>query len=152
MADAVQKAVIDSNLQKVLEQFAQAKLEAAQQRASGEAVRWFRPPLTEWNGALQTAADLIGLHRAFQTDEAEAQLISAFDPKAPGNVGDGVVLPLQIDYMMQAERAYRARTTQGFPRAVAHVLGRERGHGQATSVFLGQALTYFLTLLKQGAG
>lgn len=148
-----QKAIIDPNLQKVIDRFASLKNEANQQRTTNDAVPWFRPLVgDEWEGALQTEDDLIAIHKAFQTDEAEDKLIEAFTPGDPGNVGDGVVLPLQIDYMMQAERAYRARTTQGFPRAVAHVASREKGHGQPNGVFLGQALKYFTTLLKQGAG
>lgn len=150
---ATQKAVIDPNLQKVIEALAQLKEQAYEQRTQNDAVPWLRPPVgDEWNGALQTDDDVIAIHKAFQTDEAEAKLIEAYTPGSPGNVGDGVVLPLQIDYMMQAERAYRARTTQSFPRAVAHVAAREKGHGQSNGVLLGQALKYFTTLLKQGAG
>ena len=68
-----------------------------------------------------------------------------------GNSSDGIVLPLQIDYMAQAERAYRSRATHTFPRTLAHLSTREKGHGQQTGVFLGQALDYFVLLLKQGA-
>lgn len=147
-----QKAVIDANLQKVIEHFAQLKSDAYTQRKNNDAVPWFRPETNlDWTGSLQTEADLTAIHQAFQTDEAEAKLIETYKPGDSGNVGDGVVLPLQIDYMMQAERAYRARTTQSFPRAVAHVAGRERGHGQPDGALLGQALKYFTTLLKQGA-
>jgi len=177
----LQKAVIDKNLQKVIEHFAKLKEEAYLQRTISDAVPWFRPEVSteeategshsaentadvkadqgkpsddstpKWEGALQTEKDLIAIHKAFQTDEAEKQLIAAYTPGNAGNVGDNVVLPLQIDYMMQAERAYRARVSQSFPRAVAHVASRERGHGQPNGAFLGQALKYFTTLLKQGA-
>jgi hypothetical protein len=148
----LQKAVIDKNLQKVIEHFAKLKGEAYSQRTVSDAVPWFRPAVgDEWEGALQTEEDMIAIHKAFQTDEAEEKLIEAYTPGNAGNVGDGVVLPLQIDYMMQAERAYRARVSQSFPRAVAHVASRERGHGQPNGVFLGQALKYFTTLLKQGS-
>lgn len=148
-----QKATIDPNLQKVLENFASLKQNAGDLRAANDAVPWFRPPIEgDWTGELQTEDDLVAIGKAFQTDEAESKLIEAFTPGSPGIVGDGVVLPLQIDYMRQAERAYRARTTQSFPRAVSHVIGREKGHGQPGGVFLGQALKYFTTLLKQGAG
>lgn len=148
----LQKAVIDKNLQKVIEHFAKLKAEAYMQRIVSDAVPWFRPKVgSDWKGYLQTTQDLIAIHKAFQTDEAEEKLIQAYTPGNAGNVGDGVVLPLQIDYMMQAERAYRARVSQSFPRAVAHVASRERGHGQPNGAFLGQALKYFTTLLKQGA-
>jgi hypothetical protein len=110
-----------------------------------------RPPLAEWNGSLQTLTDLINIHKAFNTDEAESRLKDAFNPGSPGNSGDGIVLPLQIDYMAQAERAYRARTTQSFPRMLAHLSTREKGHGQANGVFLGQALRYFTSLINQSS-
>jgi hypothetical protein len=148
-----QQAIVDPNLQAVLEHFAKAKVKAADDRKLSQPVAWLRPPETaSWNGGLLVDSDVVNIHQAFQTDEAENALISAFSPQEPGNTGDGVVLPLQIDYMMQAERAYRARTVQSFPRAVAHTIGRETGHGQANGVFLGQALRYFTTLIKQGAG
>jgi hypothetical protein len=104
-----------------------------------------------WEGGLQTEEDLIKIHTAFETDIAEGKLIEAFNPDDSGNSSDGIVLPLQIDYMAQAERAYRSRATHTFPRTLAHLSTREKGHGQQTGVFLGQALDYFVLLLKQGA-
>jgi hypothetical protein len=104
-----------------------------------------------WEGGLQTEQNLIDIHTAFETDTAEGKLIEAFNPNDSGNSSDGIVLPLQIDYMAQAERAYRSRATHTFPRTLAHLSTREKGHGQQTGVFLGQALDYFVLLLKQGA-
>lgn len=152
--EATPKATIDPNLEAVLTHFARSKEDAYTSRTENHtAVKWLRPVVgEEWSGELQTEEDLIAIHKAFQTDEAESKLIEAFTAETPGVTGDGVVLPLQIDYMMQAERAYRARTTQSFPRAVAHVSCREKGHGQADGVFLGQAIKYFTTLISQGSG
>lgn len=153
MVQASQKGLIDSNLQKALQHFAQEKKQAYDQRiANGEPVPWFRAPLGEWDGDLQTEAGLKAIHKSYNTDDAEAALIVAYNPGAPGNTSDGILLSLQIDYMAQAERAFRARTTQSFPRALAHVAAREKGHGEQKGVFLGQALDYFILLLKQGAG
>jgi hypothetical protein len=104
-----------------------------------------------WEGSLQTEADLIAIHTAFETQIAEERLMSTYDVSDPGNSSDGILLPLQIDYMAQAERAYRSRATHTFPRTLAHVASREKGHSQPTGVFLGQALDYFILLLKQGA-
>ena len=104
-----------------------------------------------WEGGLQTEANLIEIHSAFETNIAEEKLIEAFNPKDSGNSSDGIVLPLQIDYLAQAERAYRSRATHTFPRNLTHLSTREKGHGQPTGVFLGQALDYFILLLKQGA-
>lgn len=109
------------------------------------------PSKLSWEGGLQTEEDLIKIHTAFETDTVEGKLIEAFNPENSGNSSDGIVLPLQIDYMAQAERAYRSRATHTFPRTLAHLSTREKGHGQQTGVFLGQALDYFVLLLKQGA-
>jgi hypothetical protein len=109
------------------------------------------PSKLSWEGGLQTEEDLIKIHTAFETDIVEGKLIEAFNPDDSGNSSDGIVLPLQIDYMAQAERAYRSRATHTFPRTLAHLSTREKGHGQQTGVFLGQALDYFVLLLKQGA-
>ena len=148
-----QKGLIDSNLQQVIQHFAQEKLQSFDARiANGQPVPWFRAPLGEWDGDLQTEAGLKAIHKSYNTEDAEAALIEAYVPGDPGNTSDGIFLSLQIDYMAQAERAFRARTTQSFPRTLAHVAAREKGHGQPTGVFLGQALNYFILLLKQGAG
>jgi hypothetical protein len=153
MVQATQKAIIDPNLQQVVQHFANEKQQAYDARiANGQPIPWFRAPLGEWDGDLQTEGGLKLIHKSYNTDEAEAKLILAYDPGAPGNTGDGVLLSLQIDYMAQAERAFRARTSQSFPRTLAHVAAREKGHGEKTGVFLGQALNYFILLLKQGAG
>lgn len=153
MPQAEQKGLIDSNLQQVLQHFAEEKKKTYDYRKNNsEPVPWFRAPLGQWNGDLQTESGLTGIHRSYNTTEAENALISAYAPDAPGNTADGILLSLQIDYMAQAERAFRARTTQSFPRAVAHTASREKGHGGTKGVFLGQALEYFTLLLKQGAG
>jgi len=109
------------------------------------------PAKLTWEGFLLQKEDLIHIHSAFATDEAEKKLIEAYTVNDAGNSSDGIVLSLQIDYLAQAERAYRARATQNFPRMLTHLASREKGHGQPTGVFLGQALDYFILLLKQGA-
>ena len=146
-----QKGLVDPNLEAVLHHFADEKKKSADSRPTNTAVPWFRPPLTNWDGDLRTEADMIALHQAFNTDEAETALIATYKPQDPGNSADAIVLSIQIDYAAQAERAYRARTGQSFPRMVAHLTAREYGHGQAHGVFLGQALDYFVNLLAQGA-
>jgi hypothetical protein len=146
-----QKGLIDPHLEAVLRKFTKAKKESYPKRTTNDAVPWFRPPLEGWDGDLQTEEGLITIHDAFNTDKAETALIEAYQSKSPGNVSDGIVLSLQIDYAAQAERAFRARTTQTFPRALAHLSTREKGHGQDTGAFTGQALNYFTALIKQGA-
>jgi len=152
MSSAEQKADLDPNVGAFLQRMADLKLQACASRTAGGAVPWLRPDTEDWSGGLQTAKELVAIHQPFNTDAAEEQLKSAADVQSPGNVGDGVVLPLQIDYMAQAERAYRARVTQTFPRSVAHTIGRDKGHGQPNGVFLWQVKEYFLYLLRQAQG
>ena len=147
-----QLGIIDPNLEAVLKHFADEKKKSADSRPTNTAVPWFRPPLTNWDGDLRTEAGMIALHQAFNTAAAESALIAAYTPKTAGNSADGIVLSIQIDYAAQAERAYRARTGQTFPRMIAHLTGREFGHGSLTGAFLGQARDYFANLLQQGAG
>jgi hypothetical protein len=146
-----QKALIDPNLDAMLRHFSEIKTEASEKRTTSEAIPWFRPKLGDWDGDLQSTQSMIALHKAFNTDEAENALIEAYKPESPGNSSDGIVLSVQIDYAAQAERAYRARIGQPFPRMLAHQVARDKGHGQANGAFLGQALNYFTQILKRGA-
>jgi hypothetical protein len=149
-----QKALVDPNLEALLRHLAKAKKQAFQKRTNNKATPWLRPPLklsSEWDGDLQTEAALIAIHASFNTDVAEAALTAAFTPGDPGNSSDGIVLSLQIDYAAQAERAFRARNTQTFPRALAHYSSREKGHGQDDGALLGMALEYFTQIIKQGS-
>jgi hypothetical protein len=146
-----QKGLVDPNLDALIRHIANIKKEAFEKRTNNEAVPWSRPPLEEWDGDLQTEGALIDMHKAFNTDKAEEALIEAFTPGDAGNSSDGIVLSLQIDYAAQAERAFRARNTQTFPRALAHYSTREKGHGQDNGALIGQALDYFTHIIKQGS-
>jgi hypothetical protein len=147
-----QKGIVDNNLRNLLLHLSERKQLAGENRAKGSQVAWMRPPLgPRWDGDLSTQAGLIALHSAFNTDQAEEALISAHDPDNPGNTGDDIALPLQIDYAAQAERAYRARATMSFPRMLAHVAGRERGHGAPNGVLAAGLLRYVDDILLQAA-
>lgn len=146
-----QKALIDPQLDLVVRDLKDQKEQTYRNRTNNDAVPWLRPPSSEWLGDLQTEEALKAIARAFNTDEAEGALIDAFNPKDPGNSADGIVLTLQIDYMAQMERAFRARHSQNFHRALAHFSTREKGHGQDTGALVGQALEYFNHIIKQGS-
>ena len=148
-----QKALVDPNLDALIRHLSGQKTQAAESRCCNKAIPWLRPKLddSDWDGSLQTEAALIAVHSAFNTDKAEQALVDAFKPSDPGNSSDGIVLSLQIDYAAQAERAFRSRTTHTFPRAVAHVSAREKGHGQPSGALVGQALDYFTSIIKQGS-
>jgi hypothetical protein len=143
-----QKAIIDSNLEQLIIALKTQKKTSSTQRATNDSVQWLRPPVGEkWDGDLQKFPEM---HKPFATDEAEKALSEAYDPQSPGNASDSVVLPLQIDYAAQMERAFRARHAQSFPRAVAHLSAREKGHGTDVGALAGNSLNYFLLLISQG--
>lgn len=139
------KALLDANLQAVVESIQASKTKAADNRSAGRAVPWLRPPLTDWNGDLTKWPEI---RSAFQTDEAEEALIQAYTPENSGLSSDTGPLTLQIDYAVQMERAYRARTTQSFPRAMAHLAARETGQGKASGP-LGAVMNYFNLMIRQ---
>jgi hypothetical protein len=148
-----QKALVDPNLDSLIRHLSQQKVQSSVSRANNRGVPWMRPKLddSDWDGSLQTEGALIDIHDAFNTDKAEEALIEAFDASDPGNSSDGIVLSLQIDYAAQAERAFRARTTQSFTRSLAHTSARDKGHGQQSGALVGQALDYFTHIIKQGS-
>lgn len=142
------KAVLDVNLEKAINDLKDKKKKAATDRVNGKAVAWIRPPIgDEWDGDL---TKWVELHKPFNTDEAEEALIKAYDPTDPGNAADSVALMLQIDYAAQMERAFRARVTQTFPRCVAHLAGREKGHGTDVGAIAGSTINYFNLIIEQG--
>lgn len=146
-----QAAILDANLDALISHFKQLNEQAYGKRTNNEGVEWFRPEIGEWDGDLQTEEGLKGIHKAFNTDEAEEALIEAFKPES-GNSSDGIALSLQIDYAAQAERAYRARVSQTFPRSLAHYSAREKGHGQDKGALKGALIEYINLIISQGAG
>lgn len=151
-------ASVDENLQNVLTVFAQHQQISAEERQTNGPIPWLRPPTTEWSGDLQTENALVEIHNAFNTDQAEEALkenfnVSKASESAPfvGNNGTSVLCCLQIDYMAQAERAYRARVSNSFIRSLAHVTAREQGHGKSDGVFTGQVIGYFSDLVNQSS-
>lgn len=146
-----QQAVVDKNLEALLTALVQANATLAAAHKAGQAAPVMRPPTSQWQGGLTSETDLKTLATAFNTDEAQEAMIKAFTPATVGNTADGIALSLQIDYAAQAERAFRARHTQPFPRMIAHAAGRETGHGGSNSVFLNQVLRYVTSIITQGA-
>lgn len=146
-----QQAVIDKNLEAVLGNLVQLNAQAAAAHSQGQAPPIMRPPTTDWSGELTSTEAVKAISKAFNTDQAQEALIKTFTPATVGNTGDGIALSLQIDYAAQAERAFRARHTQSFSRSVAHVVGREVGHGSSNSVFNNQVIRYITSIISQSA-
>ena len=129
---------------------AELKKQAAQARRQNKPVKWLRPNLNGLNVDVTTQEGLKNIRVLFNSDKAEEALIKASTVGNIGNSSDLIVLPSQIDYMQQLERAFRARF-QTFPRAVAHLAGRELGHGSDNGVIAGLPIRYFTELIAQGA-
>jgi len=145
-----QQSLIDPNLSKVLVRLAQLKKQAATARRQNKPVKWLRPEIGSIDVDVTTQEGLKNIHKLFNSDKAEDALIKAATAGSIGNSSDLIVLPSQIDYMQQLERAYRARF-QTFPRAVAHLAGRELGHGSDNGVIAGLPIRYFTELIAQGS-
>lgn len=146
-----QKGQLDSHLQAVLERIREQKEQQAIARSRGEQVKDTRPKAADWNGDLATTTGLIDMHKAFNTDQAEKELIEAHKVEDPGNTGDDIALTLQIDYAAQMERAYRAKSAMPFPRMLSHVAGREAGHGDAVGVIAFGLTEYAQRIVLQTA-
>lgn len=144
-----QKGLIDQNLQALLLHLRDLKEANAEARSRGGQVTHLRPTVEHWDGDLASKTGWINLHKAFNTDMAETALIDAHTADDPGNSGDDIALTLQLDYAAQMERAYRARATMPFPRMLAHVTGRERGHANQRGVLAYGLLRYVDSILKQ---
>lgn len=146
-----QHGIIDDNLRNVLLHLRQLKADNAEARSRSEQVANLRPDTSVWSGDLASQQGFIEIHKAFNTDKAEEALIRTHDATNPGNAGDDIALPLQIDYAAQMERAYRARTTMPFPRMLAHVTARERGHGMPRGILAFGLLRYAESVLQRAA-
>jgi len=146
-----QHGIIDDNLRNILLHLRKLKEENAEARCRGKQVVNLRPDTTEWSGDLASRAGFVAVHKAFNVDKAEEALIRAHNVEDPGNAGDDIALPLQIDYAAQMERAYRARATMPFPRMLAHVAGRERGHGLPRGILAFGLLRYAESVLQRAA-
>lgn len=144
--------LVDPKLEELLRLLQTSSVWDSELLKKAEAAPWTRPALNEkFKGELRTALDMLNIHDAFYLEKVEEAFIKAFSKENPGNTGDAT-LPLQIEYATMMERAYRARHTQNFPRQVAHVVSRKKGHGaDTTGVFTGQILGYFQRLVQQSA-
>ncbi len=145
MADPSSSAQVSPLFEARLRELSQhAAAELAARREAGR-VRWCRP--AGWSGDL---TDWEGLHVPFARDESnQTYLASVKKPPEPGTSGDIVASTTMIDYLAGMERAMRARAFLRGPRAMAHMLGRKRGHGSPQGVFLQNGLEYVRGLLTQ---
>lgn len=141
-------ADVDPNFQRQVTQLKDTAAQEWSQANQAGQVRWMRPILGGYGGDLW---DWEGMKEPFQREQANQWYLDATsDPLKPGRVGDAMITTTQIDYLAAMERAYRARHTMSFPRAVAQHTGRRRfGHAVDKGVFLRGVLEYVRDLIKQ---
>lgn len=139
------KVNMEPNFEKRLrdiQDHAQKEFEA---RPKGDQVKWFRPE--NFNGDL-TDYQLLG--EGFERKQANQEAVDAVkDPNSPGVSGDTVAAVTMIETLAVMERSWRARHTMRRTRAVAHLAGRKKGHGDQTGPILQGNTEYLRRLLAQ---
>ena len=138
------KANMDPRFETILREFMQKSKEEYQKRSSVQQQKWFRPD--DWNGDI---FDVEGMSAPFDRSAANSDYLAAVsDPSNPGTTGDIVATTTMIDYLAAIERAFRARFMRR-PRAMAHMLGRKKGHGTQRGPFIQCGVEYIRSVLKQ---
>lgn len=147
MAEPTSKASIDANFSSRLYDLKEQAAAEAVARAEGQQVKWARPQL--WNADL---FDFEEMSTPFDRTQANADFIKAVEnPKEPGTVGDIIATTTMIDELSAMERAFRVRHTMRRPRAMAHLSGRKRGHGDALGPLVQLGVEYILGVIKQSS-
>lgn len=148
--NATPKADIDPNFENQIRTLRDQAAAEHDARIKGNQTAWMVPKLGEWDGDL---FDREGMAKAFQRDKANEDFTSATsDPLDPGVTGDMVVTTLMIDYLCCMARAYCFRHTMRRPRAMAHVAGRKRGHGDNNGTLVQTTLEYIRNIIQQTKG
>lgn len=136
---------MDPNYEKQLRKRRTDAEEEYAARQTGGQARWDRP--VGWSG---DPFDYDGMHAAFNRDKANQDLVDAVkDPASPGTTGDVVACSTMINRLSVAERAFKVRHTMRRCRAVAHMLGRKKGHGSPTGPYTQLGVEYVRALLRQ---
>ena len=145
MAKPTAKADIDPVFDAQLHKLQELSKEEAETRLKGEQNAWIFPEVSpeggeEWTGDL---FDWKGMSRMFSREKSNQTFIDATkDAENSGVVGDLIVTLTQIEYLAIMERAFRARHTMRWPRALAHAMGRKSGHGHDRGVFITCGIEY----------
>jgi len=149
MATSEKKADFDPNFQDQVEELqTQAYDEDYEKRKKGEGVQWAMPKKGDWDGDL---FDWDGITDVFKRERANADFKSATESSSsPGRSGDLIISTTQIALLSLMERAFRARHTYRWPRAVAQMLARRRGHGKSKTGMMARVYTEYLKGLIKG--
>jgi hypothetical protein len=147
--DPIKMADMDPNFQKQITERQMEAQKEEEKRKTGDQVPWYKP--VGWGG---NPFDYSAMEPPFNRDQANADFEKAVkDTKAPGRSGDLVATTTMIDYLSVMERAFKARHTYTFARAVAQQTARKKGHGTAGKGLFSQGiLKYVQGILKQTGG
>lgn len=146
------KADIDPNFDKQLNNLQKLAKDEAEKRVKGNQVKWMLPEKGDWDGDLFNWDDM--LKKGFNRDKANEDFVKATqDKQSPGVTGDLIITTTQIDYLAIMGRAFAARHTMSFNRAVALASGRKKGHGDPSlGLFKKGIFEYVRALIKQSSG
>jgi len=107
--------------------------------------RWMIPPLRGWDGNPFNISDMqLPFDRTNINVEADNNLNAL-----TGTVGIGGGKSLQINCLGMLERSFRQRH-QSNVRALAHVAGRRKAHGEQNGIHTGDILSYLQNILDSG--
>jgi len=108
---------------------------------------WLIPAKNDWKGDVR---DNPGLKEPFKRDKANQDYVDAIkDPKSPGVEGDLQRSAIQVDYLAQMERAFRARHLSTRPRMLSLAMGRIKAHGHQKGAIIQLALEFIREVDKQ---
>ncbi len=146
---ATKKADIDPNFKDQISSRKEDAQKEGENRILGKQVEVMAPKLGDWDGDL---FDYAGINTAFKRKKANEDFVKATsDATSPGVTGDLIATTLQVDYLAIMGRAYLARHTMSFPRAVAHQSGRKIGQGTDKGSFGQSALEFIRQIVKQSS-
>jgi hypothetical protein len=150
---AKSKAEVDPNFEEQIRRIRDRAKEEGEARENNEQTQWLMPNKQpggvdiEWSGDLFDCEDL---STPFLRDGANDKFEEATkDAEDSGVTGDLIITTLQVDYLACMERAFRCRHTMRRPRAMAHMTGRRKGHGDEKGTLTQVNLEYIRNLLKR---
>jgi len=141
------KADVDTEVfEPIIRRLRERAKEEAEARTKNNQTQWLMPEMENWDGNL---FNIEGLSDPFKRDKLGEMFDDATkDGDDSGAVGDLQAITLQTDWLACMERAFRARHTMRRPRAMAHMTGRRRGHGNDRGVLTQCVLEYVRNVVK----
>lgn len=144
------KSSISPILQELIRDLATQAEKEQEKRRENKQCEWQMPVKNGWSGDLFKWKEL---DKPFDAKKPNDELEKAIkDPENPGNGGDLVNTNTQIEYLAMMERAFRARHTMTFPRAVAHCSARRNGQSKEGGPLKQSLLKYLEDLQKMQSG